>query len=45
MAHKKDLNKGGTRYANRQIGLTTQDRNPAREFVAPNYEFYELEPA
>jgi len=45
MAHKKDLNKGGSRYANRQIGLTTQDRNPSREIGAPNYEFYELEPA
>ena len=45
MAHKIDKNKGGTRYANRQIGLTTQDKNPGRDIGAPNYEFYELEPA
>jgi len=45
MAYKIDKNKGGARYANRQIGLTTQDKNPAREIGAPNYEFYELEPA
>jgi len=45
MAYKVDKNRGGTRYANRQIGLSTQDRNPAREIGAPNYEFYEIEPA
>lgn len=45
MALTKDKHKGGTRYANRKIGLSTQDRNPARDIGAPNYEFYELEPA
>lgn len=45
MAFKKDKNVGGTRYANRQIGLTTQDDNSARSIGAPNIEFYELETA
>lgn len=45
MAYKIDKNKGGSRYTARTFSLSTKESNDARSIGAPNYEFYELEPA
>jgi len=45
MSFKIDKNRGGNRFTSRQIGLSTKDSNESRGIGAPQYEFYELEPA
>ena len=45
MSYMKDKNKGGGQFVSAEIGLSTVSSNPSRGTGAPQYAFYELEPA
>ena len=45
MPFTKDDNKGGGQFTSKEFGLTTIESNPSRGTGAPQYQFYELEPA